>query len=315
MRAVLADPPNGAPALADFAEPVADGGQELIQVRAAALTNLDVANAEGRHYLTPKARPFVVGREALGVGADGRRRWWNAVSLVEPFGSMAERTLAKAGTGLPVPDEAPDALAAAVGNAGLAAWLALSWRARLQRGERVLILGATGVSGLIAVTAARRLGAGRIVAAGRDPAALARAQSLGADATVSLTQAEGLAARYREAASGEADVVIDFLNGPPAEAAIAVMAHGGRIAQIGSSAAPAMRLDAQTARKGLLDVLGFAYYHAPLALQAEAYAELCRLAVAGEIELAHETVPLADFQRAWDRQKAGGAARQVVMPG
>ena len=72
-------------------------------MRAAALTNLDIANAEGRHYLTPKARPFVVGREALGVGADGRRRWWNAVSLVEPYGSMAERTLAKAKLVFPCP--------------------------------------------------------------------------------------------------------------------------------------------------------------------------------------------------------------------
>ena len=106
------------------------------------------------------------------------------------------------------------------------------------------------------------------------------------------------------------DVVIDYLNGPPAEAALGVMAQGGRMVQVGSGLASGIHLHAQAARRVSLDVLGFAYYHAPLALQADAYAELCRLAVAGEIVLDHEVTPLSDFSQAWLRQKGrlGGAA-------
>ena len=128
---------------------------------------------------------------------------------------------------------------------------------------------------------------------------------------MSLTETEGLAARYREAAGGVVDVVIDFLNGAPAEAAIAVMAHGGRMAQIGSSAAAAMRLEAQVGRRNLLDVLGFAYYHAP----AGAAGPRPMPNSAASPSPARSTSPTkpcrcyADFQRAWDRQKAGGAAR------
>ena len=310
MRAVIAEPP-APPRYASFPEPQGGREAQVVDVLAAALTNLDVAVAEGRHYLAPEARPFVVGREAVVRAADGRRLWCNAVSLVAPYGSMAERTLLRAGHGLPVPQDAPDALAAAIGNAGLAAWLPLSWRARLQPGETVMILGATGVTGAIAVTAARRLGAGRVIAAGRRPEALARALARGADAVVQLGRTD-LAEAYREVAGAGVDVVIDYLNGPPAEAALGVMAHGGRMVQVGSGLAPGIHLHAQTARRASLDVLGFAYYHAPLAVQAQAYVELCRLAVAGEITLDHEVMPLPDFSEAWLRQKAGAAARLVL---
>ena len=310
MRAVIADPP-GPPRYASFPEPQGGPEAEVVDVLAAALTNLDVATAEGRHYLAPEARPFVVGREAVVRAADGRRLWCNAVSLVAPYGSMAERTLRRTGYGLPVPQDVPDALAAAIGNAGLAAWLPLSWRARLQPGETVMILGATGVTGSIAVTAARRLGAGRVIAAGRRPEALERALAQGADTIVQLDRTD-LPQAYREVAGAGVDVVVDYLNGPPAEAALGVMAHGGRMVQVGSALAPGIHLHAQTARRASLDVLGFAYYHTPLALQAHAYVELCRLATAGEITLDYELIPLSDFSEAWLRQKAGATTRLVL---
>ncbi len=312
MKAVVVEPPSE-PCYGRFPEPQGQPEAEEVQVLAAALTNLDVANAEGRHYLVPEVRPFVVGREAVVRAADGRRLWCNAVSLVAPYGSMAERTLMRAGYGLPVPEGASDALAAAIGNAGLAAWLPLSWRARLQPGETVMILGATGVTGSIAVTAARRLGAGRVIAAGRRPEALARALAQGADAIVQLARTD-LPQAYQEVAGAGVDVVIDYLNGPPAEAALGVMAHGGRMVQVGSGLAPGIHLNAQTARRALIDVLGFTYYHAPLALQADAYAEICRRAVAGEIVLDQEVMRLSDFREAWRRQKAGSTTRLVLAP-
>ncbi len=310
MRAVLANPP-ALPRLVDVPEPLSRPDAEVVSVLAAALTNLDVANAQGRHYLAPAERPFGVGREAVVRGVDGRRLWCNAVGLVPPHGSMAERTLMRVGHGLPVPDGTPDALAAAIGNAGLAAWLPFSWRARLKPGETVMILGATGTTGLLAVAAARRLGAGRVIAAGRRPEALERARALGADVTVRL-DAPGLDAALREAAPGGVDVLVDYLNGPPAEATLAFMAHGGRVVQVGSPLSAGMVLHAQTARRLSLDVLGFAYYHAPLDLQAAAYAEVCRLGTTGALSIDFEVLSLDQFEVAWMRRTSG--ARFVLVP-
>jgi NADPH:quinone reductase-like Zn-dependent oxidoreductase len=300
------------PVYGNFAEPQAADGAHVVEVRAAALTGLDRNIARRLHYLKMPDGPFVVGRE--GVARDGDKRiYFNANAPVGPFGSMAERTLIDPKFSFAVPDGVADDVAAALGNAGLAAWLALSWRARLRAGETVLILGATGVSGLIAVTAAKRLGAGRVIAAGRNRAALVRAQRLGADATVDLA-ASDLVAAYREAAGGAVDVVIDFVFGAPGEAALELLAFHGRLLHIGSMAGQSMTLRGAPIRRTCADVLGFAYYHAPMEIQAQAYAELCRLAAAGELALDVETRPLADIGAAWDARAAGNRRRQVLIP-
>ncbi len=149
-----------------------------------------------------------------------------------------------------------------------------------------------------------------MIAAGRRADALERARQLGADATINLAR-QDLFDAYREAAGGDVDVVIDYLNGPPAEAALDIMATGGRMVQVGSALAPGIHLPAQTARRASLGVLGFAYYHAPSHAQAEAYAELCRLSLTGELVIEHEAMPLAAFGEAWRRQKAGSACPSV----
>jgi NADPH:quinone reductase-like Zn-dependent oxidoreductase len=273
-----------------------------------------VAVPERRHYLSPDAAAFVAGKEAVAETSSGARFFFNASSILSPFGSMAERALVRRERGLPVPDGVPDALAAALGNAGLAAWLSLSWRARLRPGETVLILGATGASGLIAVSAAKLLGAGRVIAAGRNPQALIRAQRLGADAAVKLDATADLLTAIHDAAGAAIDVVIDFLNGQPAETVLPAMAVGGRMVQISSLLAPGIFLRGQTTREASLDVLGFAYYHAPLEEQAAAYELLCRHASAGRIEIDIATQPLDAIEEAWRRQKAGRGPRLVLMP-
>jgi NADPH2:quinone reductase len=283
-------------------------------VRAAALTGFDKAVARRLHYFKMPDGPFVVGREGVARRSDGARVYFNLNAPVAPFGSMAERALIDPRFSFPVPDVVADDVAAALGNAGLAAWLALSWRARVRSGETVLILGATGVSGLIAVTAAKRLGAGRVVAAGRNRDALERAKRLGADETVDLAATADLAAAYRDAAAGAVDVVIDYVCGAPGEAALETLATHGRLVHIGTMAGPAMTLRGTTIRRTSGDVLGFAYYHAPIELQAQAYADLCRLAAAGEIALDVEPRPLADIAAAWDAGAAGNRRRQVLVP-
>jgi NADPH2:quinone reductase len=185
----------------------------------------------------------------------------------------------------------------------------------MRPGETVLILGATGVSGLIAVTAAKRLGAGRVIAAGRNRDALQRAKRLGADATVDLAAATDLVAAYRDAAGGAVDVVIDYVCGAPAEAALEVLATYGRLVHIGTRAGPAMTVPGAIMRRNCIDIMGFGYYHAPVEMQADAYAELCCLAASGEIALDIETRPLAEIGAAWDAHVASDRRRQVLIPG
>src|ERR1700751_2450815 len=254
------------PAYGEFAEPQATAGARVVEVCAAALSGLDRNIARRLHYFKMPDGPFVVGRE--GVARDGDKRiYFNVNAPVGPFGSMAERTLIDPKFSFPVPDGVADDVAAALGNAGLAAWLALSWRARLKRGETVLILGATGVSGLIAVVAAKQLGASRVVATGRNREALARAKRLGAEATVDLA-AGALVAAYRAAAGGAVDVVIDNVFGAPGEAALEVLNDPGRLLHIGSMAGQSVPLRAAAIRRASADIMGFAYYHAPMDLQA-----------------------------------------------
>jgi NADPH:quinone reductase-like Zn-dependent oxidoreductase len=302
------------PVYGEFAEPQAEDGALVVTMRAAALSGLDRNIARRLHYLKMPDGPFVVGREGVARTSDGRRIYFNVNAARPPFGSMAERTLIDPKFSFAVPDGVADDVAAALGNAGLAAWLALSWRARLRRGEIVLILGATGVSGLIAVTAARQLGAGRVIAAGRNREALARAKRLGADATVELAPSGDLVAAYRDAAGGEVDVVIDFLFGAPGEAALEVLALHGRFLHIGSMAGQSIALRGGPIRRTSADVMGFAYYHAPMELQAQAYAEMCRLAATGEIALDLKTRPLEEIAAAWDARAAGDRRRQVLVP-
>ena len=305
---------GGKPDCGSFDAPVARDGAAVVEVKAAALARFDIAVASGRHYIKPPPGRFVLGREGVGRLADGRRVYFNCQSCLWPFGSMAERSLVDPRCLLEVPDGPGDALAAALGNAGLAAWLPLSWRARLQPGETVLVVGATGLSGLIAVAAARLLGAGRVVAAGRDPQMLERCGTLGADAIVNLATASDLGAAYAAAARGPIDVVLDYLCGPPAEAALEALGKGGRMVHIGTTVAAHMKLPGQSLRRSSADILGFAYYHAPIEAQQAAYTALCRHAAEGRIGIDFDAMPLAEVRQAWDRQIAGSRRRLVLVP-
>src|SRR5262249_50957013 len=154
-------------------------------------------------------------------------------------GSMAQLCAVPGSAVLPLRDDVSDDLAAALGLSAIAAWMALTWRAGLQPGEHVIVLGASGTVGQVAVQAARLLGAGRVVAAGRDPHGRARATELGADAVADLTgdDTDAIVARLAQAAGDRADLVLDPVWGRPAEAALRVVSPRGRLVNLGSSAA------------------------------------------------------------------------------
>jgi NADPH:quinone reductase-like Zn-dependent oxidoreductase len=302
----------GTPIYGEFSEPTAGGGRAVVKVLAAGVNPLDIGVAAGAFPAMRPPLPSVAGVE--GVGLEGGRRVYFS-NAVPPFGSMAEFSLVDPQAMFDVPDQIDDASAVAVGISGLAAWLALSWRARLQPGEHVLVLGASGALGMIAVQVARLLGAGRVVAAARSEQGLARAKALGADATVPLDQGDqDVTADIQRAADGRLDIIVDPLWGAPALAALQAATRAGRLIQIGSSAGGELPLDPGFMRGRQLSILGFASSSVPRTARAEAYALMCRHVIDGSLQVATETVPLSDVEEAWRRQKSSPHRKLVLQP-
>ena len=239
MKAAVIDSLGRGPRFADFAEPVVTGGETLVEVTAAGLHPIVRMLASGEHYGSHGTLPMIPGIDGTGRAPDGTRVYFGGVRA--PGGPMAQR--AAAGLVLPLPDGLDEVTAAAIVNPGVGAWLALTRRAALQPGETVLVLGATGVSGRIAVVLAARMGAGRVIAAGRNQAALER---LGAAATVTLGGADDRAALAEAAGPDGIHVIIDYLWGQPTEAAIAAITRRGmahtaprvRLVEVGQMAGP-----------------------------------------------------------------------------
>src|SRR4051812_6120991 len=243
--------------------PTSSGDQVVLDVEAGGLNPVDIRMASGTFYGGTPPLPSVAGREGVGRTSDGDVVYFD--SPITPHGSFAERTLIDQASAIPLGTEVDPALAVAFGIAGLAAWLALEWRAQLREGEVVLVLGASGVVGQIAVQAARLLGAGRVVAAARSPEGLDRARELGADAVVSLAAAaEELPDTLRDASGGEGfDVVVDPVWGDPATAALEACRVRGRLIQLGESASPYATVASATVRGKALDVRGHTNFVAP----------------------------------------------------
>ena len=169
MKAAIITGPGIAPIYADFDRPQPQGKEQRLRVSASALSHLTRGRASGRHYSADNRFPFVPGVDGVGRRDDGSRVYFAMPRA--PFGAMAEETVVDATHCVPVPDDLDDVTAAALANPGMSSWAALRHRARLNPGETVLINGATGVSGKLAIGIARHLGAGRIIATGRDPVA------------------------------------------------------------------------------------------------------------------------------------------------
>jgi NADPH2:quinone reductase len=253
----------------------------------------------------------VVGKEGIGRLPDGRRVYFD--SPVAPFGAMSERALVSPDEVIDVPDGIEDAHALCYGIAGLAAWLSLERRAQLRPGERVLILGASGVVGLIGVQVAKLLGAGRVVAAARGESGLRRAEQLGADATVRLEEdPDAMAAAFKEAAGGPLDVVLDPLWGVPAAAAVDALGFRGRLIQMGESAGADSTLASAKIRFKEASILGHTNFAAPLDVRVDALRRMWAHAAAGELSADYETLALEDVAEGWRRQ-AGSPNRKLVL--
>jgi NADPH:quinone reductase-like Zn-dependent oxidoreductase len=311
MKAAVIDSLERGPRFADFAEPAVAGGETLVEVAAAGLHPLVRMLASGEHYGSHGMLPMIPGVDGTGRTPDGTRVYFGGVRA--PWGPMAQR--AAAGFVLPLPDSLDAVTAAAIVNPGIGAWLALTRRAMLQPGETVLVLGATGVSGRIAVALAARMGASRVIAAGRNQAVLDR---LGATATVTLGGPDDRGALAEAAGPDGIHVIIDYLWGQPTEAAIAAITRSGmthaaprvRLVQVGQMAGPAISLPADVLRSSGLEVLGSGPGTIPMAEITGAIPEFISLAATSELPVDIDQVPLAEVETAWRR---GDGGRRIVF--
>lgn len=302
----------GVPTFGTFPDPEPTDGFAAIAVTAAGLNPIDLAIAAGKIAARLPPLPSVAGSEGVGL-MDGARVYFNGCKA--PYGAMAERTLVAPARTLPVPDGISDGMAVALGIAGLTAWLSLSWRARLAPGEHVLILGASGAVGLLAVQAARLLGAGRIIAVARSAQGLERARAAGAHATVVLEGSESdIAAAIRAQSGNRLDVIIDPLWGVPAAAALQAASAGARLVQLGSSVGGQMPFNPAFMRGPQISLMGFSSGTVPPPEKAAAYAALCAAVLRGDMAIPVESLPLARVAEAWQRQADFPHHKLVLEP-
>ncbi|HYK11696.1 MAG TPA: zinc-binding alcohol dehydrogenase family protein [Gemmatimonadales bacterium] len=323
MKAAVLHAQGQLPRFEDFPDPHPGENEVLITVRAAALKNVDKAMASGTHYdAHHELMPSICGVDGVGILDDGSRVFCGGAR--PPYGMMAERTVVSRRRCLPVPDALDDNTAAALPNPALSSWLPLVWRARLERGETVLILGATGVAGKLAIEIAKHLGAGRVVAAGRNRQILETLPSLGADATIDLGQPDQQLIQIfqDQVRQKHFDIVLDYVWGHPTEVLLRaltgrdVMAEGTRLRliEIGEMAGPAILMPAAALRSSGVEIYGSGGGSSiPHTAIFETFPQLWALAASGKLRVDTEGVPLEDVERAWQRTDLAGR-RLVINP-
>ena len=318
MKAAVLHKLGEAPRFAEFADPVAGAEEVLVRIRAASLKNVERQMASGTHYASPRELPVVCGMDGVGDLEDGTRVFFGGAR--KPFGAMAERTVAPRAFCFPLPAALDDLTAAALPNPGVSAWLTMTHRGKFTAGETALILGATGVTGQLAVQIAKLHGAKRVVAAGRNQSALTKLRTIGADSTIQLDQSDdALKEEFARAAGDDGfDVIIDYLWGHPTEVLRAAITKSEfapvkkqtRLVQVGESAGPTISLPAAVLRSTPLTILGTAGIP-PMPVLMDAMEQVLARGARGELRIETEAVPLAEVERAWQQKESSG--RRIVL--
>jgi NADPH:quinone reductase-like Zn-dependent oxidoreductase len=287
----------------------------VVAVLAAGLHPRVRAGASGSHYADERVLPMIPGIDAVGRMPDGQLVY--CVVHDTPFGTMAEQVVADRRRCVPLPEGVDEAVVAAAMNPAMSSWIALRLRAPLQKAQSVLILGATGNAGQMAIQVAKLLGAGRVIGAGRQ---IERLKSSGADEVVSLVGDPDAVGKSIGEAAAEVDVVLDYLWGEPAAHAMVALltARSERSkaihwVQIGSVAGPTMALPSVALRSTNLRVMGSGQGSVPV---SDIVAELPRLVdelSAGRITVEPLRVPLSHVESAWTAPIASGK-RIVLVP-
>lgn len=324
MKAAIVTGVGKTPVYGDFELPVAKDGEELVAVRAAALSNLTKTRASGSHYSSAGIFPAVAGTDGVGVTQDGRRVYFAMPEA--PFGSLAEFCPVNARRCVEIPESLDDVTAAAIANPGMSAWGALVDRAHLAAGETVLVNGATGTAGRVAVQLAKYLGAKKVIVTGRNAAELEELKQVGADVAIAfaLDEAHPDGARDFEGALMEVfaagiDVAVDYLWGASAKSLIVALAKTVedarvRFVQVGSASGEAsIELPAAALRSAAIELMGSGIGSVGRAALLQGIRSVFEAVGPAGLSVATRVVPLAEVESVWE--KAGAKPRVVFTIG
>lgn len=319
MKAAIVTSAGTRPIFGEFESPVAHDGLDVVTVTAAALTNLTKGRAAGSHYSAVNHYPFIPGVDGVGTLADGHRVYFAMPEA--PFGAMAEQTLVDPRRTIALPDNLDAVSAAALANPGMSCFAALIERAHFQASETVLVNGATGAAGLVAVQVAKQLGARKVIVTGRNVQELEALRSLGADVVIPFDlcseNAQGVEHFERsltEAFAEGLDVVVDYLWGTSARTIIVAIAkavedaHPVRFVQVGEASRESVELPGAALRSSAIQIMGSGLKSVPLPRLLESIRQTFALAAQGKLYLPVKVVPLSRVTENWE---ASGRPRLV----
>ena len=321
MKAAIVTAEGKSPIFGEFDEPTATPEAELITVTASALSQFSKSRSSGTHYSSEGAFPAVAGADGVGRTQDGRRVYF--VLPEAPYGALAEKCLVSASQCIEIPESLDEVTAAAIANPGMSAWAALVERAGLQPGETVLVNGATGSAGRLAVQLAKYLGAGKVIATGRNESELEELLSLGADVIIPFTLGtlHPLGAQHYEQALKETftkgiHVVIDYLWGESAKTVIVAIAKTledatpVRFVHVGgASREEEIALPGAALRSSAIQLMGSGIKSVPFAKLLGAIKNVFDAAGVAKLQIATKTMLLSEIEEAW---KAPGKPRIVI---
>ena len=319
MKAAVLHALGGIPRYEDFPDPEPAEDEVLVEVNAVAVENVDKMVAAGQHYASGQ---FMTGFPAIpcfdGIGTLPDGSMVGFATTRPPYGALAERTVAASTHVRPVPEGIDPTLSVVLGSA--ITGLTIRTAAGFQSGETVLIQGATGVAGRLAVKVARLLGAGRVVVTGRDDTALREVLALGADEAINTAVPdESLQKAFADARGEGYDVVLDFLWGRPTEILLRALvpkelgfAKPTRLVQVGESAGAELTVRAESLRTSGVEIYGAARGLSPTVM-TEAYEQVLGWTRSRDLNFDVEVVPLSDVESAWQRTDLRGR-RLVVVP-
>ena len=308
MKAAVVSETGRAPQWTDFADPVAGDEERLVTVAASALSPLARARAAGQHYSSAASQRFVAGVDGVGRLDDGSRVYFAFPRA--PFGAIAEVVPVRRDLVTAIPGDLDDVAAAALANPAMSSWAALLDRAKMGRGESVLINGATGAAGALAVQIAKYLGAKTIVATGRSEQALSAAATLGADRIISLALPAGQLADalYTAIVDCGVTIVLDYLWGASALQIMRAIARNQsgdaaprvRFVQIGAVSGAEISLDASLLRSSGIELLGTGLRSVALADLVRGIGEALAAATIAKFEVDTTTRPMVRVESAWN---------------
>lgn len=306
MKAAIVHAFDQPPMFGEIDAPTAQADEVLVTVQAAALSQLVRAQASGKHYSSGKTLPFVPGADGVGRLADGSRVYFAFPRA--PIGAMAQTVAVKAANCVAIPASVTDLTAAAIANPGMSSWAALEDRARFAPGESVLVNGAAGTSGRLAIQIARYLGASRVIATARNPAVEDELRALGADTFIALNQSsDKLVERFQHEISAGVDIVLDYLWGQPAECILnAATGHGSseagpriRFVNIGSLAGTTINLTPGPLRSSGLELLGSGLGSVSHERLVQIVGKVLQAIEPAQLKIEAHPIELSEVERAW----------------